>query len=369
MTEVLITFGITLENVLLPLLYVILPFMSFNIPIAFMFAVTLSMGRISADGEYAGMLAAGYSLRRIARPILLISIILYGVGLACSLHLEGWGRRELVRFLYKKTQTEVDNILKFKLQSGVFLDDFLGLVLYTEKISANRQNLENVMIAPGRRGKDGFMLLAPAGKISGSVESGDLRLSLDRGAMYTPTGDDGTATVVKFQRAEFDLLRMFREQIVGGELIEDDYRAYNTSELNAFVDKMRDNPARNETIYLRARFLLHQRLTTPFAVITFALFGLVLGVNDPRRSKNAAYIGMIGAIIGGYVVVMAFKWLAERGSISAPLGAWIPNILLTLAGIFLLFQKNRLPPSEGTLDPHNIPVLSRYWRKKVRVLP
>jgi len=156
MTDVLVTFGITLENVLLPLLYVILPFMSFNIPIAYMFAVTLGIGRLSADGEYAGMLAAGYALRRTAVPVMLIAVVLYGVGLTCSMHLEGWGRRELVRFLYKKTQTEVDNMLKFKLQSGVFLDDFLGLVLYTERISSNRQNLENVMIAPGNRSKVDF---------------------------------------------------------------------------------------------------------------------------------------------------------------------------------------------------------------------
>ena len=366
MTDVLVTFGITLENVLLPLLYVILPFMSFNIPIAYMFAVTLGIGRLSADGEYAGMLAAGYALRRTAVPVMLIAVVLYGVGLTCSMHLEGWGRRELVRFLYKKTQTEVDNMLKFKLQSGVFLDDFLGLVLYTERISSNRQNLENVMIAPGNRSKSGFLLLAPEGKISGSVETGDLRLSLDRGAMYSPTSDTDGATVVKFKHAEFDLLRMFREQIVGGELIEDDYRAYDTAELMAFVKKLRDAPDRNDSIYFRARYLLHQRITTPFAVITFALFGLVLGVNDPRRSKNAAYIGMIGAIIAGYVVVMGFKWLAERGSISAPVGAWIPNILLALVGIFLLYQKNRLPPSERTLDPQNIPILSGFLRRRAR---
>jgi hypothetical protein len=51
---------------------------------------------------------------------------------------------------------------------------------------------------------------------------------------------------------------------------------------------------------------------------------------------------------------MAFKWFAEKGAISAPVAAWLPNAALLLFGWFLMYQKNRLPPSESPLDPQHI---------------
>ena len=41
-------------------------------------------------------------------------------------------------------------------------------------------------------------------------------------------------------------------------------------------------------------------------------------------------------------------------SSSAPVAAWLPNAALLLFGWFLMYQKNRLPPSESPLDPQHI---------------
>src|SRR6476469_9546709 len=109
LSEVLVTFGLSLENVFLPFLYIILPFIHLTIPMAYLFAVMLTFGRLSADGEYPELLAAGYSLARAAVPVLMLGVILYGVATASALNLEPWGRREMVQFLYRKTQTELDN--------------------------------------------------------------------------------------------------------------------------------------------------------------------------------------------------------------------------------------------------------------------
>ena len=82
---------------------------------------------------------------------------------------------------------------------------------------------------------------------------------------------------------------------------------------------------------------------------------MVLGVVDPRSQKNRAYIGGIAAIIGGYVFMMGFKWLAERGWIDAFWAAWMPHLILFSAAAFLFYQKNRLPPSEPVLEWSNMP--------------
>jgi len=335
-----------------------------------LFAVVLTFGRLSADGEWAALLAAGYSLRRAAVPTLVTAVVLYGIAASAALNLEAWGRRELVQFFYRKTQTELDNLIKYKLQSGVFLDDFLGYVLYAEKISSDRSKFENVMLAPGPDNhRDNFTILAPSGNLTGSVETGNLRLSLDFGVGYSSQPGSDKISVFKFNRADIDLLRIFREQIIGADSAGDDYRSYPPGELWKYVETLRSLPKRSDeqqNSYLRARYLLHSRIASPFAVVAFALFGMVLGVTDPRRGKSFAYIGAILTIIFGYVLLMSFKWLAENDLLSAPLAGWMPNILLTAFGAFLVYQKNRLPPSEGTLDPDNLPLIGWLRRSRQR---
>lgn len=358
LSDVLVAFGISLENVFLPFLYTILPFLSLTIPMGYLFAVVLSFGRLSADGEYPALLAAGFPLRRAAIPVMLVAVFLYGVAAASALHLEAWGRREMVQFLYRKTQTELDNLVRYKMQAGVFLEDFLGYVLYAEKISADRTQFENVMLAPRSEDRHrNFTVLAPSGRMTGTVEGGDLRLLLENGLGFSSRADQDKSAVMRFQRAEIDILRIFHEQIIGADAAEDDYRGYRPMELVRFIDGLMEKANPDLGLYRRARYLLHQRIAAPFAVITFAIFGIVLGVSDPRRGKSMGYVGAIGTIICGYVFMMAFKWAAEQGYMAVPLAAWMPNILLLILGLFLLYQKNRLPPSESTLAIENIPII------------
>jgi len=364
LSDALVMFGITFENVMLPFLFIILPFLSFTIPMAFLFAVLLTFSRMSVDGEFTALLAAGYSLRRAAMPVMLASILCYVAAALSGAFLEPWGRREMVDFYHRKAQTELDNMLKFRLQSGVFLDDFLGYVLYAEKIAPDRSRFDNVMLAPtGGKGDQPFTLMAPSGAVTGSVENGDLKMSFDYGVIFSTKYGTDQSTVVKFKRAEIDLLRIFQEQIFGSDEVVDDYRSYSPSALWAYVDQLRKEDRGNDPDYFKSRYLLHQRVAIPFATVIFALFAMVLGVQDPRKGKSMAYVGAIGTIIGGYVLMMGFKWLAENGKLPAPLAAWLPNVILLLFGCFLVYQKNRLPPSESTLDPEYIPGLQRLWRR------
>jgi lipopolysaccharide export system permease protein len=355
LSDVLVQFGLSAENVLLPFLYLILPFLSITIPIAFLFAVVLTFARLSVDGEYPAMLAAGFSLKKSAMPVMVVACILYLVGAMCAMNLEAWGRRELVQFFYRKTQTELDNYVRYKMQPGVFLDDFIGYTLYAEKISDDRQHFQNVLVAPGKKSKQDFTMVAPSGAIKGSVEEGSLRLELDYGVAYSMRKNSDRTSIVKFKRMEIDLLRMFQEQILGDDTADDDFRSYRPTELWTYVGGMKQSKDRNDSMYMRARYLLHQRMAMPFSTIPFAMFGMVLGVADPRKGKNSAYIFAIGATIGVYILSMGFKWLAENGHMEAPLAAWIPNFILVGFAGFLLYQKNRLPPSEGTLDWQNMP--------------
>jgi len=160
------------------------------------------------------------------------------------------------------------------------------------------------------------------------------------------------------------LIRIFQEKIFGPDSASDDYRSYRPEELWNYISELEVKKGHEtDPNYLKARFLFHQRIGLPFACITFALFAMVLGIQDERKGKGFGYIGTLLTIIGSYVLLMSFKFLAEKGDISAIVGVWLPHLLLLIFGSFLVYQKNKLPPSESSLDPRYIPGLGRFWNR------
>ncbi len=370
LSEILVTFGLSVENLLLPFLFILMPFISIIVPISIMFAILLAFSRLSADGEFTAMIASGYSMRRALRPVLAVTFVAYLLALVGAVYFEAWGRRESQQFIHRKTQAELDNMIRYRMKPGVFLDDFLGYVLYAEHISPDRTRFENVMLGPGHNtDTQHFTLLAPAAAITGSVETGDLRMSFDYGIIYTTKADSDDVSVIKFKRAELDLLSIFREQIFGPGSTEDDYRGFTPGELSRYVDSLKDSKEpKDRENWLKARFLYHQRMSMPFACFAFALFAMVFGIQDESRGKNHAFMGASLAIVIGYIAMMSFKFLSEKAILSAPLGAWLPHVLMTGFGAFMVYQKNRLPPSESIFDLRHIPGL-RNFRRRAKMRP
>jgi lipopolysaccharide export system permease protein len=363
LSEVLVAFGLTAENVLLPFLYIILPFLTIIIPISAVFAVMIAFSRLSADGEYAAFLATGFSLRKAARPVVATAGVLIVVGIVCAMYLEAWGRREFVQFKYRKTQSEIDSLIRFKMQEGVFLSDFIGYIIYSEKISKDRSKLTNVMVAPGRREKDsGFFLTAPRAQINGSVEEGAMRMVFYNGSAVATNTSQETVTVTKFRTADIDLLRMFQQQIFGDDSAKDDYRSYPPAQLVDFVKRERKSEPESAT-YWKASYLLYSRVFNPISALAFALFGLVFGIQDTRRGKSSAYVLTLLAIMSSYVFVMAFKWLAENGKIGTLFAAWFPHAVVLAAATFMVYQRDRLPPGEPMLAVRNLPFFGQKYRR------
>ena len=100
-------FGFSLENIFLPFLFIIAPFLSLIIPVSLLFGTMLAFLRLSGDGEYTVLLSAGMGLKRMVLPVLSVATITFAITFVASTSLEAWGRRELDRFVFRKTKTVV----------------------------------------------------------------------------------------------------------------------------------------------------------------------------------------------------------------------------------------------------------------------
>lgn len=89
------------------------------------------------------------------------------------------------------------------------------------------------------------------------------------------------------------------------------------------------------------RFLvqLYTRFAIPFASLVFALIGIPLGMQPQRRSTSYGFGLSIVIIFIYYIVLTVSSTLGQSGSIPPFFGAWAPNIIFVIVGLFLLRRK------------------------------
>lgn len=356
LSGLLTAFGFSPENIFLPFLYITIPFLPTLIPIAFLLSVMLTVSRLNADGEYVGMLSFGYTIKDLGKPLLGLATVLFAISATSGLFLEAWGRRELERFIYHQTQTEFDNLVHFKLQKGVFVDNFLGHVFYAEEISKDRTEFRNVIMAPSDQEYTGkqesgadFVMTAPKAEIFGSIDDNNLKMILYAGMSYASQPGGKELSTVTFDSAEIDLMRLFRQQMRGTSQWKGDYRSLGAFDLAKFVERRQKKLPERQAEFNRAHYLLHARAANSGVIFAFALLGIFLGLFDPRQGKNYGYAGAILVTILCHVLIASFRWAGEKGHFDPVLAAWLPQGAILAAALLIFWRRYKRPPSESII--------------------
>ncbi|MDD9950296.1 MAG: LptF/LptG family permease [Zetaproteobacteria bacterium] len=349
LSEVLVAFGLSLENLLFPFLYIVVPFISIITPMSFLFGAVIGLSRLNSDGELTAIQAAGGGLWRIVRSLAFLATLIAGVSILAGVYLEGWGRREFIQFIYKKTQTELDNMLRYRVQPGVFVENFLGYTLYTEEISADRTEYQKVMLSPGNSSSAHFVILCPKARITGSVSESNLMMELFDGVSYAHTDStiDPTVTSLRFKRLEIDLLRVFREKILGDGDSGDDYRGFTFTQLREAVHTAQAKGEQQTPLYRKMAYLYYSRFLNPLIVIFFLFSSILVAYRNTRKAGGNSYFSATGVIMVAYIFIVASRWLVENAYLPVLTGITLPLLTLSLGSGLLFYVKAKLPPSES----------------------
>lgn len=88
---------------------------------------------------------------------------------------------------------------------------------------------------------------------------------------------------------------------------------------------------------------IHKKWAISLACASFVLVGLAMALRFPRGGMGLVIGGGLAAFSIYYVGLTAGETLADRGLLSPALSMWLPNIVLTLAGLAGLVLVNRQP--------------------------
>lgn len=309
----------------------ILPtFLELTVPMAFLLAILLGLGRLSSDHEIVALKASGVSPTQILWPIALTAIIVAIMTLLLTTLARPAAHVALKKELYEIAKSRIGTALKEK----VFNADFPNILVYFEEIVPPGNTAQGVLIVDKRdRAKDDI-ILGKVALITTNEETHTLGLKLFDGSIYEQERNRPGFSRTRFNIYDFKL---------------------DLDELVAPVTKKQAGPkelslhslitaiARKQgegTDAIAERIELHQRFSFAFTPLIFCLLGVSLTLlpHTARANRSWALTLCLFWLLTYYAFLSLGKALGEKGTLSPGLALWFPNIVLTIIAV-LLFRK------------------------------
>jgi len=335
--DLMINKGVSIIDVSKLILYLLPSFLLITIPISLLISILIGLGRLSADNEITVLKSSGVSLYRLFVPIAGAALLAFIISVTMGMYFVPYGNyatRNLLFDIAKKKAT-------IGIKEKIFNDDFKGLVLYANKIPVHGDFMEGVFIADKRIIKEPTTIIAEKGYLISNPESMTVTLRLKNGSTHTVASNQRSYKKIDF--SSYDITLDLSTPITQGRdgITDKKSKEMNLTELIATLKKHGLEARKFREIVLE----LNKKLAIPFSCIVFGILGLPLGIGQHRSGKSRGFTVGLVVITTYYVLQLSGEALGETGRLSPTLGAWVPNIVLGVLGIYLLIRvvKERPP--------------------------
>lgn len=329
-TDVLLGSAVRADDIGRLLLYLAPHFLVMALPIAFLLAILLGLGRLSEDRELTALQALGVSPVQLLAAPMAVAVGLCALMVLMSCTFEPWGLsgvRDLINEVIKKN-------VAGDVKSGVFYEDLSDLTLYAEQVDPETGRWRNVLLHDDRDASNPLLVLAHAGHVTTSGQGEALRLDLEKGEVHRSSRATTDYSVVHFDSAEIAVglsgmsrrnkFRSPKEEMTLGELLQaaDD------------AERKHEDPKP----FLMS---LHNRLGNALAPLSFALLGTPLAIGRRQSGRAWGYLLTIGGYVFFYLLSRAFEQLGAQGKMNVVLAGQLPNVLFMAVGAFLMWRLSR----------------------------
>lgn len=334
--ELVVTRGVPLFQIG-KLFALILPtFLEMTVPMAFLLAILLGLGRMSNDQELLAMKASGVSAPQILGPIALVALVVALITLGLTMVARPAANFALKRELYNIARSRVGTALREK----VFNDDFPQILIYVEEIVPPGNTAQGVLIVDKRDQTREDIILGKVARITTDEETNTLGLRLFDGSVYERERNRPGFSQTRFNiyDLKFDLDELVgpvRQKEAGPKEMP------LTELLNAIETK---GSGGDKTI--AERMELHQRIAFAFVPLVFCLLGVSLTLLPRTSRANRSWGFMLCTfwLMTYYTLLSLGKALGDK-SILHPIPAlWLPNLVVGGIGAHFFRQAQRETP-------------------------
>jgi lipopolysaccharide export system permease protein len=300
------------------------------LPIATFTAVLFVYNKLAMDSEMVVLRAAGLSQWQIARPALLIALLVTLTGYALNLYLQPLSYRAFKDLQYSIRNNYSDVLL----QEGEFTSISSDITVFVRERTPDGQ-LTGILVHDARDPKNPVTLMAENGALVQS--SSGPRVVMKRGNRQQMDRKTGRLSVLYFDSYTVELALLERrlrerwrepkERFLDELLFPDDKNAIDVKNYNDLLAEG------------------HQRLAAPLYSIAFVLVALValLAGEFNRRGQMRRIVGAVLCVTALEAASFALRDIAARSLTALPLLYIVVGLVIAAALVALLRHHNRRP--------------------------
>ena len=330
LVELIVTRGIPLTQVGRLLVLILPTFLELTLPMAFLLAILLGLGRLSGDQELLALKSSGVSPVQILLPLIFMAASVAIITFLLTTWVRPAAQVALKDELYNIAKTRVGTVLREK----VFNDDFPNILIYVEEIIPPGNVGQGILIIDKRETAKDNIIVGKVGLINTEEQTHTLSLRLFDGSIY-----ERDRTRSDFSQTNFNIydFKLDLDEFIGPVKMKD--AGPKEMSLNRLLKTIEEKQAAG--INARPELMeLHQRIAFSFAPIVFCLLGVSLSLL-PRTSRANRSWGValcVGWLVVYYALLSLGKALGERGAFHPFVALWFPNIVIGVIS-FHLFRK------------------------------
>lgn len=317
LTEFVLIHDISLFEIANILVLMSISFLPIVMPMSLLFAILLTYSQLSSDSEIIAFNSFGYSLRKLALPAIVFSVVVSALSIQLLFTVGPIARFQFDTLIQKIGSQRIVESLHEK----TFLENFFGLVVYFNEKGPNNE-MKNVFVRDSRNPGHSITIIAKSGKaaVDRTDDHQSARIDLFDGKMI----DDGRKNplIVHFEKYSVE----FHSPI---NLVPQN-RDLNTYIYVELLEKTKDqrlNPDEKKGLVLE----LHRRLTLAAACIIFGFLGVAQGLAVNRRSPSSkGFVTSVICLTVYWTLLAASQSTAENIAFGYSLVMWIPNLLFVL---------------------------------------
>jgi len=299
---------------------------AYTFPMSTLMASLLAFGRLSGDSEITAFRAGGLSLFRLMVPaaiiglfISILTIVFNEAIVPKSAFLE-----ENMMIRYKEMAKQIP-ALKQNVNIPEYEGGFLKRLVYARDLEDNI--MKDVSVSEYDQGQFARIIFA---KEAEWQKSGGWLFK--DGIIHQFPGNKRSAYVIEFRNEKINIdlsLRDLSKRNVDPEQM-------SLFELRDYIEKQKKHGA-DVTEYL---VKYNQKYAVPFACLVFVLLGVPMGIRPQRTGGGVGFALSIVIVFGYYMLLSIGMWMGLIGVLNPWLAAWMPNIAISLFGLFQVLQKN-----------------------------
>ena len=304
-------------------------------PFACLFGTLLAFGRLVADNEMTALRTSGVPFWRIARTPLIMGLAIFGLSYAIDEKLvppaTDMSTRTFYQIVYKTATLPID--------PQIFRQDpMTGRTFYVGNVSVDpvtgKKMMNDVMIF--ERGRTSNFVSTTTAK-KAYIDGPTLKMDDTIVTQYGPKGnvsftEHGKNVTIGLPLGE-------QENQFLSSASQDPY-TMDSKTLRKDV-KVREQTGLGGSDLANRKITLAQKLAYPFAAMISIIIALPLAVKFGKKGR-ALGMTMSGLMLFVYYALSATTAALARNNTMDPyVAAWTPNIVLALAGGFLIFQEDR----------------------------